>query len=93
MMTWCVLCGCANCNGRVAKGPTPLWLASQFILHTESHWYFGGDNTGNLMHAANLRSLAAVVRAKGPVRAGRRETCSGRLAPFLQALARPLSCS
>ncbi|KAJ4459297.1 putative NADPH:adrenodoxin oxidoreductase [Paratrimastix pyriformis] len=32
-----------------------------FILTTQPHWYFGADNTGNIMHPDNVRGLWARV--------------------------------
>lgn len=31
--------------------------ADQFIISTDRNWFFGGDDTGNVMSAANIRSL------------------------------------
>ena len=36
-----------------------------FILNTLPHWYFGADNSGNIMHRANIEGLWTHVRASG----------------------------
>eukprot|EP00730_Choanoeca_flexa_P005875 TRINITY_DN12039_c0_g1_i1.p2 TRINITY_DN12039_c0_g1~~TRINITY_DN12039_c0_g1_i1.p2 ORF type:complete len:1011 (+),score=215.15 TRINITY_DN12039_c0_g1_i1:4924-7956(+) len=49
------------------NNPNDMLVDDLFILYTEDHWHFGKDNTGNIMHASNLRELRAKAQAKGPV--------------------------
>lgn len=39
-----------------------------FISKTYSNWYFGLDNTGNVMNSDNIESLGDTVRDKKEVR-------------------------
>ena len=47
--------------------PQAMIDADQFINDTASNWYFGGDDTGNIMHADNVRCLWRQAQGLGDV--------------------------
>ena len=42
-------------------------IEDRFIVDTLERWYFGVDNTGDVMSQANLDELVRVTKQVGPV--------------------------